>query len=196
MPCGEFYACPAANKPDKQCKNTCGAAEDCRAGKTDCAAGSVINLSQVVSTSCDVVNSLSQCGGRGSAQRTYGCTSTCNATAVSGASAVQGASPTVANVAWTVGANGVSQRLYVDEDLAEVNNGCPTANDCVVNATLAASANSYIVTGLLPSTTYYFRVVTYIILANIPHFRVSLNLHRLIHGVMKQCLRDNLSKFR
>lgn len=184
--CGEWYACPTANNPGKQCKNTCGSGDACRAGKVDCPAGSVINLNQVISTSCDVVNSESLCGGRGSAQRsysdaarccrmvtipaeysdwycgseegpdgkecgyksngdekccrdeispkesycsnpqlvTYGCTSTCNATAPSGVSVVQGSSPTVANVSWTSGTNGVSQLLRVDEDLAEVNTGC------------------------------------------------------------------------
>lgn len=62
--CGEFYACPMASNPAKMCKNTCGNAnEACRAGKTDCPAGSVINLSQVVSTSCYKVNGESQCGG-------------------------------------------------------------------------------------------------------------------------------------
>jgi hypothetical protein len=60
----------------------------------------------------------------------------------------------------------VSQLLRVDEDLAEVNNGCPTPGDCVVNTSItpftASTAYTYPpITGLLPNTTYYFRVVTY-----------------------------------
>lgn len=37
--------------------------------------------------------------------------------------------------------------------------GCPTPNDCEVKATLAGSTRSYIVTGLQPETTYYFRLL-------------------------------------
>src|SRR5690606_14832708 len=67
---------------------------------------------------------------------TYTCVSNCNATAPTGLTVVQGSSPTVANLSWTSGTNGVSQLLRVDEDLAEVNNGCPTPGDCVVNTSI------------------------------------------------------------
>jgi|GEM_PF-2775180 hypothetical protein len=202
-PCGEFYSCPTANNPGKQCA-CCPAEAACRNEKVDCPAGSV-RSSTVTGTTCEKVNGEGICGGIGSAQvsagqsatgancchgsyydtdncwikpsgveeceeewictnslvTTYACVSTCNATAPTGVSVAQGASPTVANLSWTSGTNGVSQLLRVDEDLSEVNAGCPTPNDCEVNTTLTTSANSYIVTGLLPSTTYYFRIVTY-----------------------------------
>lgn len=216
--CGDTYPCGTPSNPDKICYISCGGggAAACRSGKTDCPAGTVINLNQVISQSCEVVNSERQCGGIGSAQRTdgsqgaccrwvqpprecgdwypcgtrnnpdkmcrdcteepaycanarlttYGCVSTCNATAPTNVSVTQGSSPTVANLSWTSGINGVSQRLWVDEDLSEVNAGCPTPNDCVVNTSItpftANTAYTYPpITGLLPNTTYYFRVVTY-----------------------------------
>ncbi len=92
---------------------------------------------------------------------TWSCVSNCTSTSPTGLSITQGASATTANLAWTIGSGGASQRLYVDQSQTEVTNGCPTANACEVNATLASSSNSYIVTGLSPATTYYFRVVTY-----------------------------------
>ncbi|MCQ3939305.1 MAG: hypothetical protein DPW18_20010, partial [Chloroflexi bacterium] len=92
---------------------------------------------------------------------TWSCQPTCLATAPSNLTISQGASETTANVTWTVGSGGSSQRLYVDQSGTEVNQGCPTAGACEVSATLAAGTNSYIVTGLAPATTYYFRVVTY-----------------------------------
>ncbi len=89
------------------------------------------------------------------------CVPVCTATAPTNLSVVQGASATSANVSWSVGSGGVSQRLYVDQSASEVDAGCPTANACEVKATLSSSTTSYPVTGLLPSTTYYFRVETY-----------------------------------
>jgi hypothetical protein len=38
-PCGEFYACPTANNPNKMCKCCGGEEAACRAGKVDCPAG-------------------------------------------------------------------------------------------------------------------------------------------------------------
>lgn len=89
------------------------------------------------------------------------CASVCHSTAPSSLAVVQGASATTANVSWSVGTGGSSQRIYVDQSQTEVNNGCTTAGACEVSATLASGSNSYIVTGLLPNTTYYFRVATY-----------------------------------
>lgn len=89
------------------------------------------------------------------------CQSVCSNTAPTNVSVVQGASATSASVSWTVGTGGSSQRLYVDQSLSEVNGGCPTPSACEVNATLASGTNSYLVTGLLPNTTYYFRVTNY-----------------------------------
>lgn len=89
------------------------------------------------------------------------CQSVCSNTAPTNVNVVQGSSATAANVSWTVGTGGASQRLYVDQSQTEVNNGCPTPSACEVNATLASGTNSYIVTGLLPNTTYYFRVTNY-----------------------------------
>ena len=34
VPCGEFYACPTANNPGKQCQNTCGGGESFELDKT------------------------------------------------------------------------------------------------------------------------------------------------------------------
>lgn len=92
---------------------------------------------------------------------TYQCISVCNSTAPTNLSVTQGSNATIANVSWTAGSGGSLQKLYVDENINEVMNGCPTPNACEVNATLNTTTNSYIVTGLLPSTSYYFRVVTY-----------------------------------
>lgn len=92
---------------------------------------------------------------------TYGCRSLCNSTAPTSLSIVQGSSATTANVSWTVGAGGTYQLIRVDEDQSEVLAGCPTPNDCEVKAQVSAATNSYIVTGLQPSRTYWFRVVTY-----------------------------------
>ncbi|NOH02291.1 MAG: fibronectin type III domain-containing protein [Chloroflexi bacterium] len=92
---------------------------------------------------------------------TWACQPTCSATAPSNLTISQGSSETTANVSWNVGSGGSSQRLYVDQSKTEVDQNCPTARACEVTATLAAGTNSYIVTGLAPATTYYFRVVTY-----------------------------------
>lgn len=97
--------------------------------------------------------------------RTYECVVNCDATAPTGVNASQGTSATSASVTWTSGTNGVSQKLYVGTDQTKVNANCPL-NDCYINGTTLspfyASTNySYPVTGLTPSTPYYFRVVTY-----------------------------------
>jgi hypothetical protein len=42
-PCGEFYSCPTANNPGKQCA-CCPAEAACRNEKVDCPAGSVRSL--------------------------------------------------------------------------------------------------------------------------------------------------------
>lgn len=89
------------------------------------------------------------------------CVPTCTAGAPTNLSIVQGASATSANVSWNLGSGGVSQRLYVDQSQSEVEAGCPTANACEVKATLASGTTTYPVTGLLPETTYHFRVETY-----------------------------------
>lgn len=92
---------------------------------------------------------------------TYNCVSICNSTAPTGLTVTQGSSATSVNVNWTPGTGGVSQYLRVDQSQVEVVQGCPTPNACEVKATLSTSTNSYIVSGLLPNTTYWFRVVTY-----------------------------------
>lgn len=90
------------------------------------------------------------------------CVPVCTVTSPSNLAIVQGASYSVANMSWTPGSNGSYQLIRVDEDLAEVNAGCPTPNDCEVNGQVAAGTASYIATGLLPNTTYHFRVVNYV----------------------------------
>jgi hypothetical protein len=66
-----------------------------------------------------------------------------------------------ATISWTPGTGGASQLIRVDEDLWEVQNGCPTPRDCEAAATLLTTVSSEIVSGLLPLTTYYARIVTY-----------------------------------
>ena len=90
------------------------------------------------------------------------CVPACTATAPTGVSVTPGASNGAVTVSWTPGSGGSKQQLFVDQSQTEVNAGCPTANACEVKATnILNSTTSYPVTGLLPSTTYYFRVVTY-----------------------------------
>ncbi|MFZ2199440.1 MAG: hypothetical protein WAV40_01485 [Microgenomates group bacterium] len=92
----------------------------------------------------------------------YGCLSTCDDTAPTGLTVVDGPTiGTTATITWTPGANGASQKLYVDQSQTEVNTDCPTAGACEANSTLTTADTSELVSGLLPSTTYYFRVVTY-----------------------------------
>jgi hypothetical protein len=89
------------------------------------------------------------------------CVSSCTQTAPSNLSIVAG--PTVgttASVSWALGTGGAAQYFWVDEDLAEVNAGCPTTGDCEASRQLTASDTSETVTGLTPSTTYYFHIVT------------------------------------
>lgn len=132
LDCGEWYDCPTPNNPSKMCKVECGGGGD--------------NCSNALI-------------------RTYECVVNCDATAPTGVNASQGTSATSASVTWTSGTNGVSQKLYVGTDQTKVNANCPL-NDCYINGTTLspfyASTNySYPVTGLTPSTPYYFRVVTY-----------------------------------
>jgi hypothetical protein len=64
--CGEFYACPTANNPGKQCA-CCPAEAACRNAKVDCPAGTV-RSSTVTGSVCSTVNGEGICGGIGSAQ--------------------------------------------------------------------------------------------------------------------------------
>lgn len=94
------------------------------------------------------------------------CVSSCSATAPTGVSVGAGPTPgTTAQVTWTPGSGGSSQRLYVGTNQAAVNGGCVDANNpCLAGyspLSLSTSDGSELVTGLTQSTTYYFRVVTY-----------------------------------
>jgi hypothetical protein len=88
------------------------------------------------------------------------CISSCTQTAPTGLSIVAG--PTVgttARASWTLGTGGEAQFIWVDEDQAEVNAGCPTAGDCEMSLQLPAVANNMLVNGLTPLRTYYFRII-------------------------------------
>ena len=100
--------------------------------------------------------------GSGQMVLNYACAPTCAATPPSNLSVVDGMTVgTTAQVTWTPGTGGRAQYLWVDEDLAEVNGGCPTPGDCEASTALTTSDGSELVSGLLPLTTYHFRVVTY-----------------------------------
>jgi hypothetical protein len=90
----------------------------------------------------------------------YSCVSTCDDTPPTNLS-VSNITTNTATISWTPGTGGASQLIRVDEDLWEVQNGCPTPRDCEAAATLLTTASSEIVSGLLPLTTYYARIVTY-----------------------------------
>ncbi len=64
------------------------------------------------------------------------CAPVCHSTAPSSLAVVQGASATTANVSWSVGTGGSSQRIYVDQSQTEVNNGCTTAGACEVRGSV------------------------------------------------------------
>ncbi len=98
---------------------------------------------------CDYVSVCRRCG----------CTPTCNVTTPT--SLAVSCTGTTATLTWTPGSGGTSQKIMVDEDLAEVNADCPTAGDCVTNSSLTTSDNSELISGLSPTTTYHFRVVNY-----------------------------------
>lgn len=88
------------------------------------------------------------------------CVNNCTQTAPTGLSIVAG--PTVgttARASWTLGTGGEAQFIWVDEDQAEVNAGCPTAGDCEMSLQLPAVANNMLVNGLTPLRTYYFRII-------------------------------------
>jgi hypothetical protein len=76
-------------------------------------------------------------------KRCEGCAPACDDTAPTGITA-SGITSTTATITWTPGANGVSQLIRVDEDLAEVENGCPTVGDCEAAATLTTTDTSEI----------------------------------------------------
>ena len=63
---------------------------------------------------------------------------------------------------WTPGGSGTKQLLRLDEDLTEVNNGCPS-DDCLVKEdNLPTDQFSYPTDILTPETTYYWRVVNWV----------------------------------
>lgn len=89
----------------------------------------------------------------------YQCVSTCDDTAPTNLACTT--TSTTATITWTPGTGGSSQLIRVDEDLWEVENGCPTPGDCEAAATLTTLDTSEPVIGLLPNTTYHVRIVTY-----------------------------------
>ncbi len=85
------------------------------------------------------------------------CGRVCTTTSPTGLTISKGSLDTSAVMNWNPGTGGVSQKIYVDEDQAEVNANCPTAGDCIVKATVATTANTRNVPGLAYNTCYYFR---------------------------------------
>jgi hypothetical protein len=89
-------------------------------------------------------------------RRNCNCTPACNTTSPSAISFNDN------RLTWTQGSNGTSQNLYVSRTASDVNTACGTGTNCIVNANLANSVNSYSFTSPLQSnTTYYVRVMNF-----------------------------------
>lgn len=101
----------------------------------------------------------------GTTVTTYQCVSICSGTAPTNLSVTAGASATSANLSWTSGSGGSSQRIYVSTSQSSVNNNC-VDGQCIVNAVMSpVTANTHYsyptIAGLQSNTTYYFKVATY-----------------------------------
>lgn len=62
---------------------------------------------------------------------------------------------------WTKGGGGVSQRVYVGTNKANVESNCASAGCTVKDEAVDVNAQSYNINNLTAGTVYYYRVVTY-----------------------------------
>lgn len=97
--------------------------------------------------------------------KTVTCAPACNLTYPSGLN-VTNQTPTSSTFNWTPATTpGTSQLLRVGSDSTAVSTGCPSGTGpgtgCVVSTSLGSAVNTYNVTGLIPNTTYFYRIVNY-----------------------------------
>ncbi len=91
---------------------------------------------------------------------TWACQSNCTITAPSNLAVVAGSTYASATAMWSAGSGG-TQYISVGTDQAKVTAGCVNAGDCIVDIQLGSTTNSYPISGMSPSTTYYVRIVRY-----------------------------------
>ena len=84
----------------------------------------------------------------------------CVATAPTGLSASDVAEGQ-ANLTWTAGTGGATQRFYLDNSASDVEANCPSGSCLISNESLSSSTASQSISGLNRNTTYYWKVVTY-----------------------------------
>ena len=91
---------------------------------------------------------------------TWSCQAVCTITAPSNLSVIAGSTYASATAMWSAGSGG-TQYIRVGTDQAKVMAGCVNAGDCLIAAQLGSTTNSYAISGMAPSTTYYVRIVRY-----------------------------------